>query len=80
MKSTVEHLTPAERKALVLFYDTPAYQALRHLVDLERLELAKDHVDQTDILQVRYLSGQTAGLKKLVGTLVTIYKDSNKKS
>lgn len=80
MKSTLEELTSAERKALALFYDTPAYQALRRLVDIERLELAKSHVDQVDILQVRYLSGQTAALKKLIGTLRENFKSSNKKS
>ena len=78
MKSTVEQLTPAERKALVLFYETPAYQALRRLIDIERLELAKDHVDLTEILQVRYLSGQVASLKKLAGTLQELYKDDKK--
>lgn len=78
MKSTVELLTPEERKALVLFYDTRAHKALIQLIQNERLELAKDHVDQTDINQVRYLSGQVASLKKLAGTLKSLYQESLK--
>lgn len=80
MKSTLEELSAADRKALAHFYETPAYAALRKLIDLERLELAKSHVDQVDILQVRYLSGQTSSLKKLIGTLQENFKASNKKS
>lgn len=77
MKSTVEQLTKSEREALALFHDSAADKALRKLVDLERLELAKDHVDQSDILMVRYLSGGANSLKKLVVTLNEIYKQSS---
>lgn len=80
MKSTLEQLTAAERKALAHLYETDGYMALRKLIDIERLELAKSHVDQIDILQIRYLSGQTSSLKKLVGTLQENFKASNKKS
>lgn len=79
MKSTLEQLSAGERKALALFYDTDAFKALRKLVDVERLELAKDHVDQTDIMQVRYLSGQASSLKKLILTLGENHKQSEKK-
>lgn len=79
MKSTLEQLSAKEREALAHFYDTDAYKALRKLVDLERLETAKDHLDQTDILQVRYLSGQASSLKKLVLTLRDNYKQFEKK-
>lgn len=78
MKSTVSLLTPKEREALALFYDTAAYKALHKLIDTERLELAKDHVDQSDILQIRYLSGGASSLKKLILTLEDIYKQSQK--
>ena len=40
MKSTVEQLTTAERTALALYYDTPAYRALKHLLELERVNTA----------------------------------------
>lgn len=78
MKSSVEHLNSKERNALASFYGTEAYTALCKLVDVERLELAKDHVDLIDIMQVRYLSGQAAALKKLITTLQHNYKDSQK--
>lgn len=78
IKTALDELTPTERKTLALFYQTPAYEALRKLIDAERIELAKDHVDQTEITHVRYLSGQAEGLRKLVGTLTNNYKQSNK--
>ncbi len=78
MRSTLEQLSEKERKALANFYGTDAEKALRKLIDLERLNLAKDHVDQVDILQVRYLSGAAHSLKQLVFTLKTNYKDNNK--
>lgn len=40
MKSTVEQLTTQERTALALFYDTPAYKAIKRLLELERLNIA----------------------------------------
>jgi hypothetical protein len=40
MKSTVEQLTTQERQALALFYDTPAFRALKRLLELERLNTA----------------------------------------
>ena len=79
MKSTVEQLSPNQRQALVSFYETDTYKALKRLIELERLELAKDHVDVTEIGQIRYLSGQAAGLKKLVKTLRQLYIQQDKK-
>lgn len=79
MKSTLEQLSSKEREALAHLYGTDAFKALRKLIDVERLELAKDHVGQTDILQVRYLSGQSDGLKKLVLTVRDVHKQSEKK-
>lgn len=77
MKSTVSKLSQTEREALALFHDSAADKALRKLVDIERLELAKDHVDQSDILMIRYLSGGANSLKKLIITLDDIYKQSS---
>ena len=79
MKSTIDHLTPKELLALAHFYDTEAYTALRKLIDAERLELAKSHVEQTDIMQIRHLSGQSTALKKLINTLKLISTSQEKK-
>lgn len=77
MRSAVDQLNPKDIKTLALFYDTESYRALRRLVDIERLELAKDHVNNIDIMQIRYLSGQVEALKKLIETIHSIYKLSN---
>lgn len=79
LASSLEKLSPKEREALARWYDSDSWKALRHLVDVERMMLAKDHVDQIDIMQIRYLSGQANGLKKLILTLAKNYKDVDKK-
>lgn len=78
MKSTLEQLSAKEREALAHFYGTDMHKALEKLVGAERLEIAKDHVDQTDILTVRYLSGQASSLKKLLLTLRENHKTLDK--
>ena len=80
MKSTIELLSPTDRKALALFYGTPAYAALERLVKLERLELAKDAIEQTDILIVRYLHGGSVNLQKILRTVKDIHKSTEKGS
>ena len=79
MKSAIDQLSAGERETLARLYDSGDYKVLRKLIDIERIELAKDHVDERDILQIRYLSGQVASLKKLVGTLRNNFKEVNKK-
>lgn len=78
MKSTVEQLTPKDRKLLALFYETDTYASLKRLCELERVQLAKDAIDLRDIADVRYYSGQAASLKKLFGTLKDNYKSIDK--
>lgn len=78
MKSPVDKLSAEERAILANFHSSEEFKVLRKLVDMERLELAKDHVDQTDILQVRYLSGGANSLKKLILTIKQLQKTLNK--
>lgn len=80
MKSTIEQLSNDDRELLALLYDKPDWKVLRKLIDIERLELAKDAIDQKDIMDVRYYSGQAEGLKRLVETVDQNFKDLNKKS
>ena len=80
MRSPLENLTKKERELLANFYNTETYKALRKLIDEERIHLAQDHVDLVDILQVRYLSGQTQSLKKLILTLKANSQTMNKDS
>lgn len=76
MKSPVDRLTQEEREILAHYYSSEGFKVLVKLIEMERLDLAKDHVEQVDILQVRYLSGQTASLKKLVKTIQQLKKNS----
>lgn len=74
MKSPLEQLSQGERELLARFVDTPTYIAFKKLIEIERLAIAKDHVNQLDISNVRFLSGQTVSLKKLIVTLKENYK------
>lgn len=76
MKSALDQLSQQDREALALFHDSAAEKALIKLINAERLELAKDHVDQPDILMIRYLSGGANSLKRLVNTLKENYKQN----
>lgn len=76
MKTPVDRLTQEEREILAHYYSSEGFKVLVKLIEMERLDLAKDHVEQVDILQVRYLSGQTASLKKLVKTIQQLKKNS----
>lgn len=79
MKSSIELLTSKDRQLLARFYETEYLEALKHLLVIERDQLAKDHVGVTDLLQICNLSGQTISLKKLVTTLKEIHKTTVKK-
>ena len=76
MKSTVEQLTSAERKALVLFYDTPAYNALKHLCQLEIDGLGKDALASQDHNQTRWLGGEANMAAKIPKIVRQLYKES----
>lgn len=78
MKSPIDRLSPEEKAILANFHDSEEFKVLRKLVDMERLDLAKDHVNQMDILQVRFLSGKTESLKNLILTIQKIKKDLRK--
>jgi len=78
MKSVIKMLSENERETLAHLYDTADYKVLIKLINLERLELAKDAIEQRDIEEVRYLAGQAVGLRKLLGTIRDNFKDRNK--
>jgi hypothetical protein len=78
MKSPLEQLSANEREALALLYDKPDWKALTKLINIERIELAKDAIEQKDIADVRYLAGQSDGLKRLLGTIRNNFKAVNK--
>lgn len=78
MRSTLDGLGYKDKQLLAQFVDNETYKALRKLIDIERIELAKDAIDQVDMLQVRHLSGQAYGLKRLIGTLRSLLKEQEK--
>ncbi len=76
MKSTVEQLTPDERKALVLFYDTKAYEAFKRLCELEIEGLGKDALGSTEHSQTRWFGGQANMAAKLPKLIRELHKES----
>lgn len=78
MKSTVEQLSAKDRKALALFYDTDAYNALKHFAELEITSLGKDALGQTDITQVHYFRGRAAWASELCKLIRQISKETDK--
>lgn len=79
MKSSLDSLSNDEKSLLAHFTGSEEYRVLFKLVEIERLELAKDHVNQDDIKHIKYLSGKSDGLKGLIATLKQNKKDVNKK-
>lgn len=80
MKSTVEQLSGAERKALAHLYDTPAYSALKKLLEFERLNSATKCLSAGSFEEVKYLQGQESALKGLHLTIKQLHKESDKES
>lgn len=78
MKSTVEQLTPKDRKALALFYETDAYNALKRFAELEVSALGVDALSQTEITQVHYLRGRATWASELCKLIREIYKTTEK--
>lgn len=69
MKTPLMKLTADERAILAHFNGSETHRVLVKLLEIERLELAKDHVGVGDIGQIRYLSGKAEGLRALILTL-----------
>ena len=78
MKSTVEQLSPAERKALALWYDTESYKAHKKLCKLEIEGLGKDALGSQSHDETRFYSGQASMAAKLPKIVKNIYEDSVK--
>lgn len=76
MKSTLDQLTSSERKALVLFYDTEAYKALKRLCELEIAGLGKDALGSTDHNQTRWLGGEANMAAKIPKIVRELFKES----
>lgn len=75
MKGIVEQLSKGEREALVRLYGTDSYQALKKLLEMERINIATKCLEAQDFEQVRFLYGQEVALKELNLLLKSLYKE-----
>lgn len=74
MKSIVHRLTPKDKKALALFYDTDAYVALSKLIKAMTTNAAGLSLTATDWEAVKLLQGQAFSLKELKRLIEEVYK------
>lgn len=74
MKSTIDLLNSKDRLLLAEFYNSETHRALKRMVDIERIELAKDALDLQDMNVIRHLSGQAYALKRLCEEIYSMYK------
>jgi hypothetical protein len=80
MKSTLDRLSPKEKEALALLYDTEGYTALKKLCTAEIDGLGKDALGASDMEFVKFCSGQAAMAKKIAVYIREAYKEVNKES
>lgn len=78
MKSIIHKLTPKDKKALALFYDTDAYLALSKLIKAMTGNAANLSLNATDWEAVKLLQGQAFSLKELRRLLEEVYKSEQK--
>lgn len=74
MKGTIDQLSQKEREALVHLYGTDSYQALKKLLEIERINIATKCLEAKDFEQVKFLHGQEVALKELNLLLKDLYK------
>lgn len=74
MRSIVHRLTPKDKKALALFYETDAYLALMKLIKAMTANAATHSLTATDWEAVKLLQGQAFSLKELKRLLEEINK------
>lgn len=78
MKSTLEELTAAEKKALAHFYGTSAYDVLKKLCHLEIEGLGKDALGSPNHEQTKFYSGQAVMAAKLPKLIRELHKETEK--
>lgn len=74
MKSIVHRLTPKDKKALALCYETDAHSALQKLMKIMIDNAAKHCLSAPDFLVVKHLQGQEFSLKELNKLWDEVYK------
>ena len=79
MKSTIEQLSAAELKALVLWYNTASFNAYKRLCQLEIDGLGKDALGSPNHDQTRFYSGQASMAAKLPKMIKGLYEENKQK-
>lgn len=79
MSSIVSRLSPKDKKALALFYETDTYTSLKKLISMVRGNAASRCLTAVDFLEVKHLQGQEHVLKVLLEEIGRIYKAEQKR-
>lgn len=72
--SIVSRLTPKDKKALALFYETETYSSFIKLLKLVKANAATKALTAVDFYEVKQLQGQKAALDRLEEELKSNYK------
>lgn len=78
MKDSVQQLTPKEREALALWYDSASYKALLRLAEVDVAGLAADALNAPNLEQVKYLKGRADWAVDIFKLLQENYRKSQK--
>lgn len=73
MRSIANRLTPKDKKALALFYQTDAQRALSKLMKMMVGNAAKHCLSAPDFMVVKHLQGQEFSLRELDKLLKEVY-------
>ena len=81
MKSTFDQLGPKHKALLADMYETDAYEALKKLLEAERLNIATKllQVPSADSVTIARMQGQAEMCKQLHLNLQNLYKQERKK-
>lgn len=78
MSSIVSKLTPKDKKALALFYETETYNSFIKLIKIVKANAASKALSAVDFYEVKQLQGQKAALDRLEEELRENYKQDQK--
>lgn len=79
MRSIIHRLTPKDKAALALFYETDAQKALGKLIKVMQANAAKHCLSAANFETVRHLQGQEFSLGELEKLLAEVYKTEQKR-
>jgi hypothetical protein len=78
MSTVIDSLSATDKKLLIALYETQHYQALKHLIEATRLNIATQALDAKDFAELKSLQGQAYALKALHGKLKDLHNESER--